>query len=321
MNISDSVKPNGKDIMKIAIIGGGAMGSIYAALMADHGHNVCMIDKWKDHVSEIKENGLYVNGASGERRIKNIEVSTDINAAKGSELYIIATKTSQVEIVAKELSQFIKDDELIITIQNGLGSGDIIAKHLKAENLFIGVAEGFGASVVGPGHVHHNSMSLIRLGEMVQTDFNRVLFLTTVWTESGFHAKAFEDIDQLVWEKFLCNVTFSGPCTAFQITIGELMDNKKYWKIALGCMKEAYKLGIKRTVSFSFTDPEKHVTDFGNRMPKAKPSMLLDHENHRLSEIDAINGMVVKLGESMGVQTPYNETITSFIINKEKMMS
>ena len=56
-------------------------------------------------------------------------------------------------------------------------------------------------------------------------------------------------------------------------------------------------------------------------MPKAKPSMLLDHENHRLSEIDAINGMVVKLGESMGVQTPYNETITSFIINKEKMMS
>ena len=306
--------------MKIAVIGGGAMGSIYAALMADHGHNVCMIDTWKDHISEIKANGLYVHGASGERRIYSINVSTDINAAQGSELYIIATKTSQVEIAAQELSQFIRDDELIITIQNGLGSGDIIAKHLKAENLFLGVAEGVGASVVGPGHVHHNSMSLIRLGEMIKTDFTRVLSLANIWTKSGFNAKAFEDIDQLVWEKFLCNVTFSGPCTAFQITIGELMANKKYWKIAIGCMKEAYDLGIKRTVSFSFTDPKKYVTDFGNRMPKAKPSMLLDHENHRLSEIDAINGMVVKLGESMGVQTPYNETITALIRNKEKIM-
>ena len=307
--------------MKISVIGGGAMGSIYAALMADHGHNVSMIDTWQDHISEIKANGLYIHGASGERRIHSINVSTDINAAQGSELYIIATKTSQVEIVAQELSRFIRDDELIITIQNGLGSGDIIAKYLKAENLFLGVAEGFGASVVGPGHVHHNSMSLIRLGEMIKTDFTRVLSLANLWTKSGFNAKAFEDIDQLVWEKFLCNVTFSGPCTAFQITIGELMANKKYWGIAVGCMKEAYNIGIKRTVSFSFTDPEKYVTNFGNRMPKAKPSMLLDHENHRLSEIDAINGMVVTLGESMGVQTPYNETITALILNKEKTMS
>ena len=85
-------------------------------------------------------------------------------------------------------------------------------------------------------------------------------------------------------------------------------------------MAEAYKLGLKKSVSFSFTDPEQYVTDFGNRMPMAKPSMLLDHENNRLSEIDAINGMVVTLGKSMGVQTPYNETITAFIINKEKMI-
>ena len=306
--------------MKIAVIGGGAMGSIYAALMADHGHTVCMIDKWKDHISEIKANGLYVHGASGERRIHSINVSTDINVASGSELYIIATKTSQVEMVAQELSRLIRHNELIITIQNGLGSGDIIAKYLKPENLFLGVAEGFGASVIAPGHVHHNAMNLIRLGELIKTDFTRVISLTTIWTQSGFNAKPFEDINQLVWEKFLCNVTFSGPCTAFQITIGELMANEKYWKIAIGCMKEAYTIGIARAIPFSFTNPEKYVTNFGNRMPKAKPSMLLDHENCRLSEIDAINGMVVSLGEAMGVKTPYNETITALIHNKEKMI-
>jgi 2-dehydropantoate 2-reductase len=307
--------------MKIAVIGGGAMGSIYAALMAEHGHAVCMIDKWKEHISEIKTNGLYVHGASGERRIHSINVSTDINVASGSELYIIATKTSQVEMVAEALSTFIGDNELIITIQNGLGSADLVAKHLKPENLFLGVAEGFGASVTAPGHVHHNAMNLIRLGELIKNDFTRVISLANLWTQSGFNAKPFEDINQLVWEKFLCNVTFSGPCAAFQITIGELMANEKYWKIAIGCMKEAYTLGIDRAIPFSFSDPEKYVTNFGNRMPKAKPSMLLDHENCRLSEIDAINGMVVSLGEAMGVKTPYNETITALILNKEKMIA
>ena len=83
-------------------------------------------------------------------------------------------------------------------------------------------------------------------------------------------------------------------------------------------MKEAYNLGLKKSIIFSFPDPEKYVTDFGDKMPKAKPSMLLDHENHRLSEIDSINGMVVELGESMGEKTPYNETITALILNKEK---
>ena len=63
-------------------------------------------------------------------------------------------------------------------------------------------------------------------------------------------------------------------------------------------MWEAYELGMKKTISFSFDDPVKYVTKFGKRMPKAKPSMLLDHEQKRFSEIGAINGMVVKLGKN-----------------------
>ena len=74
---------------------------------------------------------------------------------------------------------------------------------------------------------------------MIKTDLTRVLSLANIWTKSGFNAKALEDIDQLVWDKFLCNFTFSDLYNTFQITKGELMSNEKYWKIAIGCMKEA----------------------------------------------------------------------------------
>ena len=86
-------------------------------------------------------------------------------------------------------------------------------------------------------------------------------------------------------------------------------------------MWEAYELGLSKLVSFSFDDPERYVTEFGARMPEAKPSMLLDYENKRFSEIGAINGMVLTLGKSAGIKTPYNEIITSIVKHKEKMMS
>ncbi len=306
--------------MKISIIGGGAMGSIYAALMAGTKNKIVLIDTWHEHVEAIKTSGLQIEGASGKRIVRNIHASTNISESTGSQIYIIATKTAQVEEVASQLSCFIKNTEKILTIQNGLGAGDEIARHINPKNIFIGVAEGFGASVVAPGQVYHNAMKLIRIGEMIPADVSRVKSLTNIWTLSGFETKAYEDINLLVWEKFICNVTFSGPCTVFGITLGELMSVKEYWNIALGCMWEAYKLGLKNSVSFSFTDPEKYVTEFGQAMPKAKPSMLLDHENKRLSEIGAINGKVVELGASIGIPTPYNEVISSIIIHKEKRM-
>ena len=304
--------------MKISIIGGGAMGSIYAALMARTDNTIVLIDNWKEHIAAIKRNGLKVSGASGNRTIKSIKASTNINDAKGSNLYIIATKTFHVEQVATQLKPLIRNKDKIISIQNGLGSGDLLAKYIEPKNIFLGVAEGFGASVVKPGCVHHNSMKLIRIGELMETDFSRVIDLAKVWENSGFETKAYSDISVLVWEKFLCNVTFSGPCTVLGITLGKLMSTPEYWKIALGCMDEAYRVGLKKSISFSFNDPEKYVSEFGLRMPNAKPSMLLDHENKKPSEIGAINGKVVELAKNEGLITPYNETITAIITHKEQ---
>ena len=303
--------------MKIAIFGVGAMGSVYAGLMAEAGHEVWAVDIWQDHVDAINQAGLRVEGASGDRLVQGINATTDAEDVGDCDLYVLATKASGVGAAAKTIASLMGSESVVITIQNGLGAGERIAQFMETERVLLGVADGFGASMKGPGHVHHNAMNLIRVGEMNGGITERLERITGVWKQAGFNAKAFEDIDQLIWGKYICNVAFSGPCTVFDYTLGELMADPATWSIAQGCALEVYALGQARNIAFTFDDPIEYVTAFGLKMPGARPSMLLDHHAERPSEIDAINGMAVELGQQLGIPTPYNEVLSAVIRQRE----
>ena len=299
--------------MKIAIAGTGAMGSVYAALLSDAGNEVWAVDTWQAHVEEINRTGLRVEGASGDRTVSNLNATTNIADAGLCDLYIIATKADGVGAAAQEISKIMSKDSLILTIQNGLGAGERIAQFISTENVLLGVAEGFGASMKGPGHAHHNSMRQVRLGEMEGGLTDRLKAVEKVWQEAGFNANAFGDIHQLIWEKYICNVFLSAPCTVFDCPIGGILDNPDRLNIALGCMREAYQAGKARGINFSFDDPDDYAMKFARNMPDASPSMRLDHLAKRKSEIDAINGMVPVVSAELGLSAPYNETLSAVV--------
>ncbi len=302
--------------MKIAVVGTGAMGSVYAALLADAGNEVWAVDTWGEHVAAMRERGLRVEGASGDRTVR-LNATTDIADAGPCDLYILATKADGVGAAARAITPHMTDASLVLTIQNGLGAGERIAEHMPVSGVLLGVAEGFGASMRGPGHAHHSGMKLIRIGEMTGGSMTRAEAIAQIWRDAGFDVKAFTDIEQLIWEKYVCNCTFSAPCTVFDCTIGEIMAAPDRWAIAVGCAKETYAIGKAKGVNFSYDDPVVYVTAFGQRMPDARPSMLLDHHAKRRSEIDALNGMAPVLGAQLGIPTPYNETLTAIIRQRE----
>ena len=303
--------------MKIVIVGAGAMGSVYAALLADSGNEVWAIDLWQEHLDAINDHGLQVSGASGERTVDNIQVSTRAADAGPCDLVVIATKASAVGAAARSLTSNLTDETLVLTIQNGLGAGERISKNLDSANILLGVAGGFGASVPEPGHVHHNGMELIRLGEMHGGMSERLEHVAKVWQDAGFNVKTFADINQLIWEKFICNVALSGAAAAFDRTLGEVMEDPVTWEIAKKLGLEAYRVGKAKGIHFSFDDPAQYISDFGSKMPKAKPSMLLDLMAKRRTEIDAINGMVPVVAKEQGLDAPYNEAIAAVIKTKE----
>ncbi len=302
---------------KIAIIGTGAMGSVYAVHMAEAGHEVWAIDGWPEHVSAIQQNGLRLEGISGDRTLTSIRATSTLAEAGACDLYIIATKAAGVGDAARQVAQVMKPESLVLTIQNGLGAGERIAAHMPINNVLLGVADGFGASLRGPAHAHHNAMKLIRLGEMSGGMTDRLTRLEALWQDAGFNARAFVDITQLIWEKFICNVTLSAPCTTFDCNVGELMNNEAAWQIALACACEAYECGLAEGVAFSFNDPVTYVTDFASLMPHASPSLRLDHMARRPSEIDAINGMVPVIGARHGIATPHNQTLSAIVRARE----
>jgi len=210
---------------------------------------------------------------------------------------------------------------VVMAFQNGLGAGERVARHIPQEHIVIGIAEGFGSSIPEPGHVHHEGMRLIRIGEMDGGMTDRVQRIEHAWDDAGFNVRAFADVTLMIWEKFLCNVTLSAPCAVFDVTVGELMSNPEAWKVALGCTAEAYRLGVAKGIEFTFDDPLQYVTDFAATIPNASPSMRLDHLARRPSEVEAINGQVVALSHELGLETPYNETLCAILRHRESLFA
>jgi 2-dehydropantoate 2-reductase len=175
----------------------------------------------------------------------------------------------------------------------------------------VGVVGGFGASMRAPGHAHHNGWELVRLGEFGGPITERLKKVEDVWRGAGFRVKVFDDIDQLVWEKLLCNCAYSGPCAIAECTIGEVMADPDLSRISAACATEGFEVALSRKIKLGFADPVAYVRDFGSKIPHARPSVLLDLLARRKSEIDVINGSIPR---------PTNQALTALVRAKERRL-
>src|SRR5262245_61076292 len=275
--------------MRIAVIGVGAMGSVYAALLASGGHEVWAVDVWKEHIEAIRKNGLRLDGASGDRTVR-IHATTDPSDVRDADLVIIATKHDGVASAAQAALRIAKPEAPILTIQNGLGSADKAAGIAGSKRTMIGVVGGFGASMKEPGHAHHDGMEFVHLGEMEGGLTERLERVAQGWRAGGFDVSTFDDVHKMVWEKLICNCTYSGPCALTGLRVGEVQAHPSAWSVATACATEAYRVARAKGIQLDFSDPVAYVKAFGEKIPNAKPSMLLDHLAGRRAEIDGIHG-------------------------------
>jgi 2-dehydropantoate 2-reductase len=303
--------------MRIAIIGVGAMGSVYAGLLADEGgHDVWAIDTWPEHVAAIRNNGLHVEGASGDRTVK-LNATTDADEVRDADLVIIATKDDGAAGAARAALKVAKPDAPILTIQNGLGSADKVAEIVGSDRIMMGVVGGFGASMKGPGHAHHNGMEFLRLGEMDGGMSERLETVAEAWRAGSFKVLTFDDIHKMVWEKLICNCTYSGPCALTGLRVGQVQADPHAWSIASACALEAANVAHARGINLDFQDPVAYVRAFGEKIPNARPSMLLDHMAKRKAEVDNINGAIPREGAKVGVATPVNSLVVALLKARE----
>jgi 2-dehydropantoate 2-reductase len=280
---------------------------------------VWAIDRWREHVDAMRSRGLRVEGASGERTVR-LHATTDPRDAGPCDLVVLATKAMHVAAAAQALSPLLKSETPVLSIQNGLGGPDTAASVLGKERVMVGVVGGFGASMRGPGHAHHNGMELVRLGEFGGPVTERLKKVENLWRGAGFRVKVFDDIDQLVWEKLICNCSLSGPCGVSGMTVGEVMADTDLSKVSAACATEAFSVARRKGIRLDFDDPIAYTREFASRIPLSRPSVLLDLLAGRKSEIDVINGSIPRVGREVGVAAPVNEAITALVHAKERQL-
>jgi 2-dehydropantoate 2-reductase len=302
--------------MRIAIVGAGAMGSVYAGLLATAGNEVWAVDVNVAHVEAIRAGGLRVEGASGDRTVR-IGAATTPEEVGEVELVVIATKAMNAQAAARSSHPLIGAETMVLTIQNGLGAADLVAEAIGEERVLVGVAGGFGASLVTPGHVHHHGFELLRLGERRGPVAGRTERIADVWRAAGFNVKTYDDVEQLIWEKLICNVCFSGLCGLLELTIGEVIRDPHAWSIASRCAEEALRVARANGVPVAVEDSGSYVREYGLAIPDARPSVLLDLLAGRPCEIEWINGAIPREARRAGLGAPTNELVTTLVLAKQ----
>lgn len=306
---------------KVAIVGCGAMGSVYAGLMAHAGHEVHGVTLWADHVAAIQKNGLRVSGISGDKTVRLAGASTTTDGIGHCDLVIIAAKAYDVDPAAKAALPLVGPETVVQTIQNGWGSPEAVARIIPADQLAVGVVGGYGASLPEPGHVHHNGFEVTWFGKYAGLSDELLERSANIWRSSGFKVAIHDDVRSMIWKKLIMNVAFSGTSCVTGLTIGQILNNEHAWKVARGCSEEAVAVCKALGIDLGIAEPIAHVRNLGGKIPNARPSMLLDAMAGRRGEIDAINGAISRLGADLGVPTPINDIVVAIVKAKESVIA
>lgn len=303
--------------MDILVLGLGAMGSLYAVHLANNGHKVWAVDPWREHVAAVRAHGLHITGSIGER-IGWPSAHVDLIGLPPCGLAIISTKSGGVVDAARDAVNVLSDNGLLVCIQNGIGAFERVREIVGHERVLAGVAGGFGARVVAPGHVHHEGWEKLEFGEFGSAGSERARYVANLFVQAGFSVEVRNDgIQYAVWEKLLCNVSANALCAITEMTVGELLSHPDASQISKECAWEAFAVAKATGMQFKFSDPFAFVSAHASKIPAARTSMSADLAAGRPTEIDQLNGFIVRTAAKHGIPVPINTTLTRIIRAKE----
>lgn len=302
--------------MKIAIIGAGAMGCIYATYLCKH-NDVLLVDVVKDHVDAINTKGLVFEHLDGSvETYTNLRATIDTSNETPAELVILLTKGYQSADALSANKSLIGPDTTVFSLQNGYGNADEIVKYVPAEQIVLGTSGG-GAIVAGPGRVLHRGQGATHLGGLGK-DQSRAERCAAALIEGGVpEVELVPDVLELVWSKLFVNIGINAICALTDGLNKTVVINEFAHKASYALVREAVDVANAVGMHFDFDDAFKNVMDVATVTGENVCSMLADVRNKRRTEVDRINGAAVSEGAKVGVSAPLNQLMVDLIHAKE----
>jgi 2-dehydropantoate 2-reductase len=296
--------------MKIVIMGAGAMGSLFGGLLAVSEEEVWLVDISQEQIDAIRSAGLTLE-EKGKKQTIRVNATSDAASIGKADLVIFFVKAYHTEKAASDALVLQKKDTVFLTLQNGLGNEEAICKQVDRKNVILGVTN-HGATLLGPGHIRHAGWGKTYIGELDGKMTDRVTQIAQVFNKAGVETEVSSNIHRVVWNKLFINAGLNAVAALTGLKNGQLLDYPETLRLMDALVSEAVEVARKKGIPVEGNPLEK-VKAVVEATRENRCSMGQDFDHRRRTEIDAINGAVVREAERLGIAVPFNQAMTDLV--------
>jgi 2-dehydropantoate 2-reductase len=306
--------------MKICILGAGSLGSTIGGALAEAGMEVYLINHRDEYVNNINAKGLVLKEGDTNRTVR-VRAQKDSKGIGLVDLIIVLVKSFHTKQAIENAKDLIGNETIVMSLQNGLGNEEVLADAIGKKHL-LGAKTYVGGVMLSPGHVLAGIKNKYTyIGELDGNITDRVTEVSKVFTSAGLSTVVSHNITGIIWDKLLINVATGALSGITRLPYGGLYDIPEIKNCAFEAVQEGIAVAKANGVILEIEDPEEIWFKASEGLPSDfKASILQSFEKGSVSEIDFINGAVVKWGEKSGVQTPVNKTLVASIKGIEYWM-
>jgi 2-dehydropantoate 2-reductase len=295
--------------MKFLIVGPGAMGCLFAARLKKAGFDATLLDYNEERAEQINEQGIVVEGVTGEYTAKVPTVAGGIS--ERPDLVLLCVKSYKTREASQTIQPWLDQDTVVVTLQNGVGNVEILEEVFGKERVLGGVTAE-AATLLGPGKIRHAGQGETIIGP--GGDPNSLTEkLISFLSQAGFKSRSVDKVDDLIWGKLIINVGINALTAITRLKNGLLPQFDGTRLVMEEAVKEAVAVARAKNIQLPYPDPLGRVIEVCGATAGNIASMLQDVLKERMTEVDAINGAIVREGRTTGIPTPVNLTLTSLV--------
>jgi len=314
--------------MNIVVLGAGAIGSVFGGLLARAGHRVTLIGR-QAHMDAVLERGLVIDGIWGEYRIKSLSCYTSVaempeQERTGCELALVTVKSYDTDDLLRGCVSLFPENLHFVSLQNGLGNIECIAAHAGSSRV-IGGRVIFGVVFVDSGHVRVTvEADKTALGVPLFGTADRALAegFVQMFSDAGIGCVVTDDIEQLLWGKMLYNCALNALATILDTHYGSLLETGLQ-HVMVRIVEEIFEVASCCGIKLLYSKPQDYVHIlFDELIPRTydhPPSMLQDIKRGKKTEVNALNGYIVRLAREHGCSAPCNSVVVALVLAMEQM--
>jgi len=297
--------------MKIVIVGAGAMGCLFGAFLTKVKEDVWMLDKYPEKAEVINRSGISVEGVTGSFQVK-IKATADVQEIGKAELVIICVKSFHTKQAVEQIKPLLNEDTKILTLQNGIGNIEIISE-IAGEERVIGGTTSEGSTLIETGKIRHAGRGETIIGMLNGKIPVEMRSIRESLNKAGFESKMTRDLKGLLWSKLIVNAGINALTAITRMPNGKLLEFEGTRKILRDAVTEATRVVKRKRIKLLYDDPLAKVEAVCESTAGNLSSMLQDVLKKKRTEIDFINGVIVRLGQELGIPVPVNLLLTNLV--------